>query len=168
MKSLVKTSIKNAEEIVSCFFVSITVCLVIVNVILRYIFNIGLYWSEEVATICFVWSVFIGAAACYKRKMHIGIDFLIKLVPEKIQDLINLVVHSLLIIINGYIAYLSIIFIRASYIKPTAVLGISSAYVSSSLLVGFGLMTMYSIIFFMRDLKNFLNSFKEVQDIKSI
>lgn len=160
MKNFFSVLIKNAEEIISSLFISVTVILVIVNVILRYVFNTGLFWSEEVATTCFVWSVFIGAAACYKKRMHIGIDMLIRLTPPFMQKIINLIVHIMLIGLNGYIAYLSYVFIRLSYIKPTAVLGISSAYVSSALLVGFGLMTLYSVKFFIEDLKLFFGKSK--------
>ncbi|SHK30231.1 Tripartite ATP-independent transporter, DctQ component [Anaerobranca californiensis DSM 14826] len=99
-----------------------------------------------------MWSVFIGAAACYKRKMHIGIDMLINLLPIKIREIVNLLLNLFMVILNGFIFYLSYIYVQASYVKPTPVLGISSAYVSSSLLVGFGLMTFYALKFFINDL----------------
>lgn len=144
--------IKNFEEIVGGFFLTITTLVVILNVILRYFFNTGLFWVEEVATTAFVWSVFIGCAAAYKRGMHIGIDVLTRLLPDSIQPAIEVVVHLLMIVINGYIFYLSIIFTRASAIKPTPVLDISSAWVSSAIMVGFALMTFHAIRFFFRDI----------------
>ncbi|WP_041720273.1 TRAP transporter small permease [Alkaliphilus metalliredigens] len=145
--------INNLEEIISSFFVSITVSLVILNVILRYVFNMGIYWSEEAATISFVWSVFIGAGACYKKKMHIGIDLLTQLASVKVQGIIHLLVNLALVGINGYITYLSIVFVRASVGKPTAVLGISSAYMSAAVLAGFAIMTFHSIRFFIAGVK---------------
>ncbi len=154
MKKIVHTLFSYAEEIVSAFFISITVCMVIVNVFFRYVLNMGIFWSEEVATISFVWSVFIGAAACHKRKMHISIDLLTKLAPNALKKPLRLMAHTIMIILNGYIVYLSVIFVRASSIKPTAVLGISSSYVSSALLVGFGLMTLHSAVFFFEELRS--------------
>lgn len=168
MKSLFKKLFSNFEEIISSFFICITVFVVIMNVILRYGFNRGLVWSEEVATISFVWSVFIGASAGFKRRMHIGIDMLVKLLPAKIQGFFNLIVGIMLITLNGYIFYLSTIFIKASAIKPTPVLGISSAYVSAAILIGFGLMTMHSIVFFVKDLYSFINSFRTEKKIESV
>jgi len=162
MKIMMKHFIRNAEEIVSGVFLSITICTVIINVFLRYIFNLGLFWSEEVATACFVWSVFIGASACYKRKMHIGIDFLVKMTSKNSQTAIKFIVEIILIIINAYIVYLAAIFIRVSYVKPTAVLGISSAFVSTSLLVGFGLITMHAISFFINDVRLIFNGMKKI------
>lgn len=154
MKKIVHTVFSYAEEIVSAFFISVTVCMVIVNVFFRYVLNKGIFWSEEVATISFVWSVFIGAAACHKRKMHISIDLLTKLAPKVLKKPLRLLAQSLMVLLNGYIVYLSVIFVRASSIKPTAVLGISSSYVSSALLVGFGLMTLHSAAFLIEELRS--------------
>ncbi len=102
----------HAEEIISSIFLTVTVFVVILNVILRYVFNTGFFWVEEVATSCFIWSVFIGVAAAYKHKMHIGIDMLIKMLPGKVQQIILIVVDLMMVTINGYIFVLSIMFTR--------------------------------------------------------
>ena len=57
----------------------------------------------------------------------------------------------ILVALNGYMSYLSIIYISKSYTKMTPVLGISSVYISSSVLIAFVLMTMYSIKFVWQD-----------------
>ncbi|WZL82353.1 TRAP transporter small permease [Vallitaleaceae bacterium 9-2] len=152
---------KNIEELISGVFIVATVIIVIINVILRYFFNMGLYWSEEVATICFVWAVFVGASATYKHKMNIGIDFLVKRSPLVIQKIMRIFVDVLLIVIVGYLVYLSVIFTNIASIKPTAVLGISSAYVNASLVVGFGLMFIHAIRFFIEDIKFVMTEKKE-------
>lgn len=161
MKTKIMYLIRNFEELISAFFISVTVLTVIVSVLLRYILNIGLVWSEELATTCFIWSVFVGAAACYKRKMHIGIDLLVKLLPTKLQQLTNTIVNLFMVILNSYIFYLSIIYVQASYRTPTLVLGVSSAYVSSSLVVSFGLMTMHAIRFLIIDIKSIFIKIKQ-------
>ena len=145
---------KNFEELISGFFLVLMVVIVILNVILRYVFNHGIFWAEEVATISFVWAVFVGASATYKNKMDIGIDFLVTKTSEKVQKTIKCIVNIALLIINGYIFYLSVIFTKISAIKTTAVLGISSAFVNSALVVGFGLITMHTIRFIIHDFKD--------------
>ena len=131
-QSLFKRILSNFEEIIAGIFIMITTVLVVINVFLRYFMKTGLYWSEEVATICFVWSVFIGAAASYKRGQHIGVDIIVNKLPKTIRNIVIILVDLILILLNGYITYIGIIYISRSYIKPTAVLGISSAYVSLS------------------------------------
>ena len=59
----------NFEEIVAGFFLIITVSSVVLNVFCRSIGLGTISTSEEIATISFVWSVYIGAVACYKRKI---------------------------------------------------------------------------------------------------
>ncbi|PKM51360.1 MAG: TRAP transporter small permease [Firmicutes bacterium HGW-Firmicutes-7] len=152
-----KHVLRNLEEIISGVFISITVVVVIINVILRYFLNTGLYWAEEVATISFVWSVFMGASATYKHRMNIGIDVLVNKGSEKVKRIVKLIVDILLFVITTYIFYLSIVFTKTASIKPTAVLGISSGYVNSALLVGFGLMTLHAVRFLAEDIKSFAN-----------
>lgn len=144
--------LQNFEDIVASIFISITTVLVIINIILRYIFNSGLVWSEEVATGCFVWSVFIGAVAVFKHRGHVGVDLIVKRLPRAMQWSIRLLTDVILVVLNGYMAYLSVLYIQTSYTKMTPVLGVSSAYISSSVLIAFVLMTAYSVKFVVEDL----------------
>lgn len=134
------------DDIIACIFVLITIVTVVANVGMRYFFNSPIRSAEEVATICFIWSVFIGGASCYRKKMHMGIDILVQTMPVKYRGFIALIVNLLVAIITGTITFLSVKFTYISRIKPTAVLGISSVYVNASLIIGFGLIFIYSIV----------------------
>lgn len=150
--------IKNLEEILCGFFLVAMVGLVISNVLLRFIFNYSITWAEEVSTICFVWSVFVGASAVYKHKMDIGIDVLVLKLPLQGQRYVHLIVSFLLLLINGYIFYMSIVFTSIAWAKPTAVLGVSSAVVNSALIVGFGMITLHTLRFIREDIKIIMHS----------
>ena len=63
-----KFILQNFEDLVASFFITVTTILVIINIVMRYIFNSGIVWSEEVATGRFVWSVFIGAVVVFKHQ----------------------------------------------------------------------------------------------------
>ncbi|NLC65497.1 MAG: TRAP transporter small permease [Clostridium sp.] len=153
-KSIFKSILLNFGEIISAAFLIIATIIVIANVFLRYVMNTGIWWTEEVVTGLFVWSVFLGSAAGYKRHKHIGVDFLLQKLPDGMQKIVTILVDTILIVINGYLTYLSIIYVSNSYMKPTAVLGISSVWISSSLLISFFLMTVYSIIFLVKTLQD--------------
>lgn len=143
---------KNFEEIVAGTFLVSMVVIVILNVFLRYIFSYSIFWAEEVATICFVWSVFLSASAVYKNKMDVGIDILIKRAPRTFQIFVDALVKLLLLGINGYIFYMAVSFTIASRGKPTAVLGVTSAVVNSALVLSFGLITFHTLRFICHDL----------------
>ncbi|QEN06867.1 TRAP transporter small permease [Oceanispirochaeta crateris] len=155
MRSFFKKIFQDIEVFVSGLFLTITVSIVILNVILRYLFQGGLYWVEEVSTTCFIWSVFIGAAAAYKYKMHIGIDLITALFPEKIRELISIIINFLMVVINGYIFYLSTLFIQANSLKRTPVLDVPALYVNLAITVGFGLMTIHAAQFLYREIRLF-------------
>lgn len=157
MKLSANVFFKHFEEILCSVFLVTMIGLVIVNVFLRYLFNYSIFWAEEVATICFVWLVFIGASATYKHKMDMGIDILITKTPEQVEKTIRFGVRLILLALNGYIFYMAIVFTKIAWIKPTAVLGISSAAVNSALIVGFGLITFHTLRFLAQDITVFLN-----------
>ncbi len=153
MHRIVKKMLVNIELTLASAFIVVTTALVIVNVLLRYFFHTGLYWSEEVATTCFVWSVFLGSAAAYRNRAHVGVDMIVNLFSGSIRKTIAIIVDVILVIINGYITYIAVIYISLSYRKPTPVLGISSAYTSSSILISFTLMTIYGVYFLIQDIR---------------
>lgn len=156
MSAYFRYFLKNFEEILCSVFLVTMITLVITNVFLRYLFSYSIFWAEEVATICFVWCVFVGASATYKHKMDMGIDVLITKAPPMVEKIIRFAVDLILLAINGYIFYMAIIFTNIAWVKPTAVLGISSAAINSALIVGFGLITFHTIRFLYRDIINYL------------
>ena len=141
------------EEIICGAALVTMVILVIANVSLRYLFGTAIPWAEEVATICFVWSVFIGASATYKHKMDIGIDALVKKLSLSGQQAARRVVLVILLLLNGYIFYMAIVFTSIAWDKPTAVLGVSSAVFNSALVVGFGLISLHSVRFLLQEFR---------------
>lgn len=149
-----KTIFKNFEEIIASLLFCCTLALVVVNVICRYVLRIGIPWAEEFATGCFVWTAFIGAAACYKRRAHVGVDVVVNRLPRIPQNIVKITVDVLLAFLCSYMFYISCIYINRSYRKPTAMLGISSATFSISLTLGFLDMAIWSLVFIYKDLKS--------------
>lgn len=149
-----KKILNNLEEIIAGIFICITVFSVIINVMLRTFGGSPISSAEEIATTSFIWSIYIGGAACFKKKMHIGVDMLVQLFPKKLQKIFMILVNIFITILTGVLFYLSIIFTKYSISKPTSVLGISSAYVNSALIVGFGLILIHSVGFTLNAVKN--------------
>ena len=149
-----KDIFSNFEGIIASVLFCITLILVMLNVITRYVFKTAIPWSEEFATGCFVWTAFVGSAACYKNRAHVGVDLLVNKLPEKAQNAVKIIIDILMAVLCGIFFYLSIKYIIRSARKPTPILGISSAYISFSLVVAFLDMTVWSVIFIVRDLKS--------------
>ena len=52
--------------------------MVFLNVVLRYGFNSGITWSEEMSRYFFVWLTFIGAVLTFAEHGHIGVETLVR------------------------------------------------------------------------------------------
>ena len=144
---MLKQWLANFEEILCGGFLLVMVVTVIVNVLLRYLTPYSLFWAEELATICFVWAVFIGASATFKRKMDISIDVVVNALPRAWQSWLRLFVAVGVLILSLFIFYISIVFTVIAIEKPTAVFGVSSAVVNSALIVSFGLISWHALRF---------------------
>lgn len=67
------------------------------NVVLRYVFNSGLTWSEEMSRYFFVWMVFLGAIAALKDKMHLGVDIVVNALPKGLQKAAFLISNTVVL-----------------------------------------------------------------------
>lgn len=57
------------------------VVLVFGNVVLRYAFNAGITYSEELSRIFFIWLTFLGAVIAMREHAHLGVDSLLRRLP---------------------------------------------------------------------------------------
>ncbi len=64
-----------------------------VQVFSRYALNYSLFWSEELARYLLVWLTFLGASAAYRRRVHPGIDVLVKRMPDGMAKASAILVH---------------------------------------------------------------------------
>ncbi|NLU10067.1 MAG: TRAP transporter small permease [Tepidanaerobacter acetatoxydans] len=145
--------LKNLDEYISGISLVILIVTVSTNVFCRYLLGIVFNWAEELSTICFIWCVYCGTAAVYKNNQHIGIDVCVNLLPESLRKIVALFVDVFVLILNLTITYLSIVMMKSSINKLTPVMQISYALVNSSVTLGFGLMSIYSIGHIIKKLK---------------
>ena len=92
-------------KVVLIVFGTVMTFLVIMNVILRYVFNSGFGWSEEAARFLFIWVTFLGAilandAVSYHGE-HMRMDFIVEKfhgIPRKIIEEIAFIFILVLLI----------------------------------------------------------------------
>jgi TRAP-type C4-dicarboxylate transport system permease small subunit len=82
-------------EYLSMAIVVIMAILVIAQVVLRYVFNDPLTWSEELARFSFIYLAFIGIGAAYGRRRHMFVDALIIKLPPRLRRITEVSVAGL-------------------------------------------------------------------------
>lgn len=133
---------RHFEEAICCFCLSLVSICVFLQVIMRYVFNTALQWSEEVAAMGMVWAVYMGASLCVRERFHIRIMAGVLLFPTKIARSVIIfadllwAMFCIFMLVISY-EYLSVL---AQYTSRTPRLGIDEFYPQSILVIGYGLM----------------------------
>jgi TRAP-type transport system small permease protein len=101
----VRSFVAYFEEIAAGTFLVLMSLATFGNVILRYAFNSPIQWAEEFSRYAFIWVVFLGAAACSKRKSHIAIDALTLLAPPRLRHVLAFVVQGVVLVLTAAVTY---------------------------------------------------------------
>jgi tripartite ATP-independent transporter DctM subunit len=71
----------------------------------RYVLNSSPTWAENLALVLILYVTLIGAAVGVRDAGHIGMDSLLVLAPERIRNRIEIVIHVLVGIFGGFMAW---------------------------------------------------------------
>ncbi len=92
------------EEYLLVYSLVITVTIIFIQVIMRYVFNNSLSWSEELARYIFIWQIWLGTSLSYRQKSHIRITLLTDLLKDNAKVIIELFSDILLLIFCVFLA----------------------------------------------------------------
>lgn len=81
----ISDKINRTAEIALLVIVSVMAGIVFVEVLFRYFLMLPLFWTEEFARYCLVWSSLLGASVALKRGEHIAVTFLVDRIPGGIS-----------------------------------------------------------------------------------
>ncbi|OPX56375.1 C4-dicarboxylate transporter, DctQ subunit [Oceanospirillum multiglobuliferum] len=85
---------KLEENIVAFLLVAITL-MVFMEVVMRFVFNSGVTWIQEATLYTSAWFVLFGASYGVRIGAHIGVDVLVKLLPDPLRRVAGLIAIAL-------------------------------------------------------------------------
>lgn len=133
------------DGIIASFF-AVILLITILQVILRYGFNASLLGGSEAMEGLFIYTTAIGAAAAVRRREHIHINFLVKLLPILPQRIVDVLVHLLMAFLNGVMIYYSVAWISKVGGNESPVMRIPEWTMQISIPVGCGLVIFYCLV----------------------
>lgn len=86
-----------AVNVLMAVFLALMVGMMFMNVLLRFVFSIGLVWSEEIARLCFIYLVYFGTIGAFRDNQHLGVDTLLDKVPPKVKVALYAIVQVLIV-----------------------------------------------------------------------
>lgn len=97
------------EETILVGSLIVNVCIVFIQVIMRYFFNTSLAWSEELSRYIFIWQVWLGSSIAFVDRQHIRVDLIFSIFKsKKSEKIINLLVNIIWLIFNLFLVYIGI------------------------------------------------------------
>ena len=78
------------EETVIAVLLGLMTLITFANVVARYVFNSNILWALEITVFLFAWLVLLGVSYCVKHTLHIGVDVVVRTLPEGPQRLLSL------------------------------------------------------------------------------
>jgi len=133
---------QHLEEVICCSCLVVIAVSVFAQVIARYFFSTALHWTEEVASMCMVWAVYMGAALCVRERFHIRILVAVSALPTGAGRYVIFLADILwaffcLFMLRVGWDYLSVLW---KFPARSPSLGINQFYPQSILLIGYALM----------------------------
>lgn len=97
------------EYVALILALAVMVAVIFSQVVMRYVFNNSLSWSEEFARYLFVWFSWMGVSAAVKDKEHLKVDILLTALEKrgllKAKEVTNLVVSLVWLVTTLIVAY---------------------------------------------------------------
>ncbi len=88
MRRLLRWSDTVLLGVSAVFLAALLVC-VVLAVLFRYVLQLSLVWSDEVAVYLFIWSSLIAAAVIVGRNEHFSIDCFFDLLPARVRRILD-------------------------------------------------------------------------------
>ncbi len=125
---------KSIEALMAVMLASM-ITLVFINVILRYFFNSGITWSEEIARYLFVWLTFVGAIGAMRDNTHLGMDTVIRKLSPKIQKVVYIFGQILILVVILMVAEGNYIMVAINLNARTSATNLPLSFVYSIVIV---------------------------------
>ena len=125
------------EDYLTPVFLFIMSVAVAAQIFFRLILHKPLLYTEEIARFSYIWCVYLCIAMGEKYEEHFFVDFFVKFLKGKPDQLLHVIEKALGCLMFGVLFFWSIKFWSFQRINKSAAFGISMSYVAASMCVGF-------------------------------
>ncbi|MBQ3616237.1 MAG: TRAP transporter small permease [Anaerotignum sp.] len=156
----------NLEEFIIVPLIFAMSIIIFIQVIMRYVFQNSLTWSEELARYLFVWLVYFSVSFTARRQKHIRIDAAINLYPKKLRPYIDILSEIIVLAFSIFIAVTGVtVFQKIAWSgQMSPAIGIPMQIVYAAPMVGMALTAIRQVQCIIGKIKNLKNNTGEVAE----
>ena len=131
---------------IAAFLVIVEVVILAAGVFTRYVLGNPLVWSDELATIIFLWLAMLGSVVAYRRGEHIRLSVLVRRSPPRTRAILEAISSVVTAIFVIELMPASIKFFKQEQIDVTPALSIPQSYVVLAIIVGLALILILALL----------------------
>ena len=139
----INDTVMKIVKVVLILFGTVMTILVIMNVILRKVFNSGLSWSEEASRFLFIWVTFLGSILANNAALHgehMRMDFIVEKLTGVPRKLVEVVALLIVLVMLGTLFIGGVEVVQQTWPFLTSALEIPRGAVYLCAPIGFGYM----------------------------
>jgi tripartite ATP-independent transporter DctM subunit len=138
--------IGSVAEPVAALLVAIEVAILTAGVFTRYVLKAPLVWSDELATILFLWLAMLGSVVAYRRGEHIRLSVLVRRASPRVAAILEAISSVVVAIFVIELLPASWKFFAQEQIDITPALSIPRSYVVLAIIVGLSLILVMALL----------------------
>jgi tripartite ATP-independent transporter DctM subunit len=143
-------TIGGAVEAMAALLVLAEICVLFAGVVSRYVFHAPLVWSDELASILFLWLSMLGAVVALRRGEHMRMTALVQKVQPHTRALLDAFAIAASIAFLVLIIWPSIDYAHEESFIVTPALEISNAWRAAAIPAGIGIMLVMALLRLLR------------------
>ena len=137
-------------EVPVAVLTALEVLILLAGVISRYVFRNPLVWSDELASILFLWLAMLGAVVAFRRSEHMRMSTLVASAPPRWRPFFEAFAVAVAIAFLALVLHPSIEYAVDEAAVVTPAMEIPNIWRASAIPIGFALMLIFALLRFMR------------------
>lgn len=117
----------------------------------RYIFHWQLSWVEELARYIMIWGILLAVPCCTFGREHMGLEFITKRLPIKVQQFLKVMMGCLLVLFFSYVSYAGIAYVSKGANQLSTVFSLPMSYAYAAIPITFSLSAFQALIVLIQD-----------------
>ena len=117
------------------------------QVLFRYVIHLPLFWTEEFARYCLIWSSLMGAGVAMKRGQHIAVTILVERLPAGLRRVSSLIATLSILLLLAVMLWGGIELVIVTRFQISPALRIPMAIPYSAIPIGSAIMLVHALNF---------------------
>ena len=135
MKTWIRQALDRLAALLRAVIVALALTMLValaLQIFMRFVVGQALAWSEELALACFSWSMLLAIALGVREAIHVRMDLLVDLLPERLHHAVERLVSLAVAGLGVFIAWAGVNYVIDSLGTTSAAIGYPIAYLYAS------------------------------------